>query len=445
MELQEELKSIYKNTISFKSSGIGINKTTKFYFEKNPKCIEKIASKIKNNTYEFTPYKEKLILKGRQSYPRLVSIPGYEDKLVLKYLSNFLMNKYYDKSLLELAQIKIKTISNEISKFNFFIKLDITGFYDNINHYILLDLLEKHKLKDETVNLLIKKAIKTPTVSIYDSDLEKRKENIIGVPQGLSISNILAEIYLFEFDNVWKNKTDMKYIRYVDDILILYNDEKQKNKILEAIQIELRNKYHLDLNHKKTALGKSKDNFNYLGYNISNQRITIKHQNILKFEKKLEKLFSQYRYLSIHNEKMMKFQLWKINTTITGIKLKNEKGYVDKYGWVFYFQNINDVRLMYHMDFLLKKFSKKYKLKIEELKKFSRTLKEIKYNKQSTYIMDIEAQYGLTKEKREFLIEMNIYTEDELKEKSDEKIIKLFKAILFKTVKELEKDEGKES
>ena len=81
-----------------------------------------------------------------------------------------------------------------------FLKTDIKGFYENIDHSILLEIL-KTKIKDKRVISLIEKAIKTPT---FSSSFPKReRENIInhkGIPQGLAISNILAEIYLSDMD-----------------------------------------------------------------------------------------------------------------------------------------------------------------------------------------------------------------------------------------------------
>ncbi|GLI56131.1 reverse transcriptase [Propionigenium maris DSM 9537] len=455
----EDLVNICRNYILLESSGIGIDKKTKYFFQKKgEEYFQNIADKMKNAEYKFVPYKEKLVLKGKNKYPRVISIPGYQDKIVLKYLSKRLIKDYYEGESLELAQKKIGEILEKRKKYKYFIKLDLTNFYDNINHHILFNILKTKEEISETINFpifpLVKKAIETPVVEENSSDFEKNKKNIRGVHQGLAISNILAEIYLEKFDEELKKEKGLECFRYVDDILIFFNNEEVKShymekakEILEKIELKLLNEYHLELNKSKTDFGKIENGIEYLGYKICSNKITVKRSNVLKFEKKMEKLFSEYKYISQHNEKLKKFQIWRINNFITGIKVKSteDEKKVKKYGWLFYFSKIDDLLLVYHLDYLLKKFSKKYGLEHSKLKRFSRSLNEIKFNKESIYILDVDKEYPSIDEKMKFLIEMNLYENVELKNKSDENIEKLFNGILFKTIKELEEDKGKES
>jgi len=91
--------------------------------------------------------------------------------------------------------------------------MDIQNFYPIINHEILLQKL--HKLIDnEDALYLVKKAIQQ--VAIPKGRKNKQNEiNGKGVPQGIPISNILAQIYLDDLDTV-----NLQYFRYVDDVLI---------------------------------------------------------------------------------------------------------------------------------------------------------------------------------------------------------------------------------
>src|SRR5690606_26093086 len=66
----------------------------------------------------------------------------------------------------------------------------------------------------------IQDAISTPTVSKPKST-DKRQSS--GVPQGLSISNILAAIYLLNIDRYFGDLKGVAYHRYVDDVFILCN------------------------------------------------------------------------------------------------------------------------------------------------------------------------------------------------------------------------------
>ncbi len=68
--------------------------TVKAFSENLDTEISLIIRKIQNETYKFTPYKEKLISKGAQKNPRQISIPTVRDKLVLKFLTNFLKAVY---------------------------------------------------------------------------------------------------------------------------------------------------------------------------------------------------------------------------------------------------------------------------------------------------------------------------------------------------------------
>ena len=74
-------------------------------------------------------------------------------------------------------------------------------------------------------------AIKAPTVTLSKKD---DKQSEIGVPQGLSISDILAAIYLQDLDKYLSNIPSSLSFRYVDDILILC-DFEDAEKIAESV------------------------------------------------------------------------------------------------------------------------------------------------------------------------------------------------------------------
>ena len=138
---------------------------------------------------------------------------------------------------------KIKT-SIQSGKFDSYIKTDIENFYPSINHEILVKFLHRKTKKIEFTDLLIK-SIKQETVSKSNSHIEKYSNNK-GVPQGLSISNILASIYFIEFDKMHSSQINYEYYRYVDDILILCNkrDIPSVFKLLENDMNNLDLKIH---------------------------------------------------------------------------------------------------------------------------------------------------------------------------------------------------------
>jgi retron-type reverse transcriptase len=104
-------------------------------------------------------------------------------------------------------------------KYDSFIKLDIESFFPNIDHHILLDMIEK-KIKDKKAISLLKKGIKKYTISSGRVDKKIIRESNKGIPQGLSFSNILSDIYLAKIDKKYLKSKKMEYFRFVDDILI---------------------------------------------------------------------------------------------------------------------------------------------------------------------------------------------------------------------------------
>src|SRR5690606_12003872 len=145
-----------------------------------------------------------------------ISIPTHRDKITLKALSKVL-KLYFPYIKQPLVHSVISKLISEIKsgKYTYFIKLDISSFYDNIDHKLLLKKITDY-IDDSLIIDLVNKAIKNP---IHP----ETRENKVGVHQGLSVSNFLAEIYMSEIDMKYSEIKDIFYIRYVDDIIILCN------------------------------------------------------------------------------------------------------------------------------------------------------------------------------------------------------------------------------
>lgn len=222
--------------------------------------IDLIQRKVKDMTYRFSRFNEKLILKDKSSPPRAVYIPTVRDRLVLHALNGYLVEafsedlKAYQKSVTENITEIIGILRKE--KFNTFIKLDVKNFFPSLNHEILLNKI-KNKIQDKTVLSLLKKALNRSNQ---------------GIAQGLSIASQLAAIYLNDLDKQLNNHTNFKYFRFVDDILILCNKSDAETIYLEIQQqmTELK----LDL-HATEIGGKSEygsletDTFEYLGFSFN--------------------------------------------------------------------------------------------------------------------------------------------------------------------------------
>ncbi|GGJ64464.1 reverse transcriptase domain-containing protein [Virgibacillus salexigens] len=436
-----QLENVFKVFIK-SNTAIGIDKMTYNSFVDNQtELFSLINKKVLNGTYKFTPYKEKLILKSRNSYPRLISIPTLRDKLVLKSLHLILTKTFADVTQ-PLPQKCIQQIKTSIHNYNMFIKLDISNFYGNIKHGILLEILKK-KIRKKEILSLINRAITTPTVS----NGESRDQEIIthGVPQGLSISNILANIYLYELDLKFGSRNDLIYIRYVDDILILCSDSNL-HSIYKEIKYQLEGIYNLTLNSDKEKKGDIKvDGFNFLGYAVKDfdkefPKLTVRDTNKKRFENSLVKIFAKCK----HSDKMSPEQfLFSLNNKITGSISRKVNGNEEReyrYGWLFYFSQMEDTGFLYHLDWLIEELLEKFnfnRIDRRGVKSFVKAFYEIKYNfKDSEYLHRPD---DLTFEERKRLL-INTFKIPIRHLNNNTTVEKLYKKLVYKPILEYERD-----
>ena len=212
---EEYLKNYYFVNIRTKIHISGNDRINRLNFEKHlTDNLSVISRKCQNGSYRFTPYRGVLIRKGYDKLPRIIAIAGIRDRVVLGILKELLFLCYNDIKL-ELVQTKIQSIKSCIAYFDTCIKIDISDFFGSIEHTLLKNKLKQHILDDRIITLIFN-AINTPTTN------ENFKDNRInklhrGIPQGIAISNVLAEIYFREIDIKYSKLQGLKYFRYVDD------------------------------------------------------------------------------------------------------------------------------------------------------------------------------------------------------------------------------------
>lgn len=409
---ESTLTSIFEEKFSNQKSK-GVDKISAKKFNSNKKeYIKLIKRKCIDDSYNFSPYLEKLKVKGRDKFPRLISIPTFRDRIVLYVLKEILHEKFpysmpKKQSNQYLSEIK-ETIGRGES--NYFFKTDILKFYDEINRKKLMLLVSK-KIKDQRILNLISKAIKNPTVPA-ESSRESRESFIRekGIPQGLAISNILAQIYLTSIDT-YNSLQPYFYFRYVDDILIL-----QK----ESISIDIENnlakelkKIDLALNKKKTEFGKVSNGITFLGYRIEKAAISVSYQNHQKIISRIAAKFTWFKdkfynikkrpeWIKDNDDRIIEVFMDELNELITGAK-KGDK----RYGWLYYFSEITDISLLYKLDKIVERFFAELDMfgfkKPKRVKRFVRAFYEIRYKNGGNYIQDYNLHDTIAK-KRDFLI-----------------------------------------
>ena len=212
----------------------------------------------------------------------MLSLPTIRDRIVLVLLKDNLHEYFTDCVNRELPNSYIRKVKKFLEKNKteniYFLKTDIQKFYDEIDREILSTELGK-RISDMDFLKLVTNAIETPTVpsNYKKTDLDKYFLNK-GVPQGLPISNILAQIFLKNFDDYFtKQLSSSLYLRYVDDIIIL--GKSDCSSLLKSIQKKLI-KIGVCINEDKTLLGNLEMGIDFLGYSINKDKISIVNKTI---------------------------------------------------------------------------------------------------------------------------------------------------------------------
>ena len=370
--MYDKLEKIYSNFANVQA--VGIDGTTKQKFDETLDTeLSLIQRKIENNTYDFSFYKQKLIVKSVNK-TRQISIPTLRDKLVIKYLYSCISDKFENvtKNILLPQQI-IKKVKDSKSQYDSFIKVDIQNFFPSINHEILLKKL-KIKIDDEKILGLITKAITQSTVDVKTPFKQRVKyNNMVGVPQGLSISGLLAEIYINNLEQKYTTKKNLEFFRYVDDVLIFCN-----NNDIDKITKELKNDFEdlklsihdFEVNSNKSSFGNISKSFEFLGFKFQNELISVRESSIQKIYSNLSKIFTLYKNKKYSSKEEF---ITRLNLKITGCVIDGKK-----YGWLNFFSLINDHTLLFLLDKFVENNCKKLNINYNEIKKFSRTIYEIK-------------------------------------------------------------------
>ena len=174
--------------------------------------IETLIASLKDESYQPHPSRRVHIPK-KNGKTRPLGIPAFEDKLVQEVVRMILeaiyeghfettSHGFRPKRSCHTALLHIqKTFSGT----KWFIEGDIKGFFDNIDHDVLVGIL-RERISDDRFIRLIRKFLKAGYVEDW-----KFHNTYSGTPQGGIVSPILANIYLDKLDKYVK-----EYIRHFD-------------------------------------------------------------------------------------------------------------------------------------------------------------------------------------------------------------------------------------
>jgi len=418
--------------VSEKGTAAGKDGVTAHLFEENIDSeIETILRKVRNGTYNFTTYKEKLIPKGADKKPRQVSLPTVRDKIVLKTITLILKDIFPDKQI-QLPHNYVRDIKNEIETLDdsqCYLRLDVENFFPSIDHKILLKIIRRTTRKKELINLL-ESALKTYT----GDNSGKDKTNEIGVPQGLSISNILSSIYFHDVDKIYRNEKSVRYFRYVDDILVVGNEDDIKRLSCEIpITIEklCKIKCHKVGESEKSQISDYYKGIEYLGYNFIGGLVSIRNSSYQKMFSNMMKNITAIKHSNAKER-----SIWRMNLRISGCKFDKRK-----VGWIFFFsQTENKSQLLYLDEFVRRKIQPIIgHAEMKKVKRFIKAYHEVRFNAdESKYFPDFD-NFNATQQKNHLRF-IGIHKPHILNGMSDAEVFIAFRKSISKEIADAEKD-----
>ncbi len=267
-----------------KDGATGVDKVDfKSYEENLSENIRDLVERLIRKSYKAKLIKRTYIPKG-DGKTRSLGIPTLEDKLLQLAVARIL-NAIWEPQFLDTsfgyrpnisAISAVKHLSGEIQggRFGWVIDADIEGFFDNIDHDKMIEMLE-HKIDDGALVGLIRKWLKA---GILEPDGEINHP-AAGTPQGGIVSPILANIYLHDVLDLWYEKRikpncegASTYVRYADDTVNCFQYRREAVAFLSALKERLA-KFGLKLSESKTKLirfsrfgeGENK-RFDFLGF-----------------------------------------------------------------------------------------------------------------------------------------------------------------------------------
>ena len=322
-KIKDVYDGIYKNTCHKA-------KLIRFELTKTSNIV-KIYNTLKNKHYNHLKYNIFIIQEPKY---RIIMSELMYDKIVNHLISKYVLIPTLSRKLIEQnvatrtgkgSKEGIRYMKKYINSIKenydnvYILKCDISKYFYNIDHEILINKLshenfDKDILKvliniisstnNDYINDLIDSSISREVSHLEDMniyDLEAKKKQLYSLPRyrkgkGLPIGNetsqLLAIYYLNELDHYIKEQLHIKYyIRYMDDFILIHHDKEYLKKCLNLINKKL-SYLKLSLN-KKTQIYNLKSGVNFLGYKfiLKNKKLVIllNNQTRKKIKRKLRK------------------------------------------------------------------------------------------------------------------------------------------------------------
>ena len=188
--------------------------------------INKVIASLRDESYKPNPAK-RIYIPKKNGKKRPLGIPSFEDKLVQEVV-RMILEAVYEEVFANTSHgfrpnrschTALTHIQKTFTGTKWFVEGDIKGFFDNIDHNVLIATLRK-RIADDRFLRLIRKLLNAG----YIEDWKFHNTNK-GTPQGGNISPILANIYLDNFD------------KYMEEYALRFNKGKERHITKEYKQL----------------------------------------------------------------------------------------------------------------------------------------------------------------------------------------------------------------
>ena len=276
-------KSLFNQIISYENVRLAWlkarrHKTSKNVVKNFSKNVNKnlliVQKNLKSKPSILSSYSQFTIYEPKE---RLISVVPFIDRVMHHAIMNVLEPVFEKQFIYHTYACRkgkgshkaIKYAFSKAKNCEFFLKLDVKKYFDNIDHQILKQKLSRIIKDKECLDLLF---------DIIDSFSTEK-----GLPIGNLTSQFFANLYLSELDHfVLEKLKPSGYCRYMDDFLLFCNSKTELLKMYSKIESFCYEK--LLLNLKPFIFGKCKDGIAFLGY-----KITCKDVDLLQKSKKRKK------------------------------------------------------------------------------------------------------------------------------------------------------------
>ena len=271
-------------------------------------------------TYTHSNYSTFIV---NDSKKRVIHAPCFEDHIVhhciYEYLEHifepyFIFHSYANRKG-KGTHRAVLCLKKASVRFRYFLKMDISKYFDSISQDILLKLIEKKVSSDDALWYIRK------IVYSFNASKSSCKR---GIPIGAVTSQLFANIYLHELDRyiehhikvmLRRRGEDLFYIRYVDDFILLGSSKKSLLEVQEMVLQFLEERLELRVHPSKRVLNSIKSGIPFLGYVIYNNRLKVRNDTLRRFKRKVK------RYADDEEKKFHSLMSFKGHICITNTKL----------------------------------------------------------------------------------------------------------------------------